>query len=195
MFGNKRTRKIEVVDKKKKSKTNGEKKGNKVASTTTSKDSAQAVVTPIGMGMTQEIKNGTSVRIDNLTFTKYEEGCLVLGYVLHVHEDSVVVSLPGGLTGTVEAAEVSDYFHHLVKENANKKSKSFKLPSLETYIESSQPIRCAVLEVSESGEKDSKKRFIRLSMRASLINRNLALRHLNVDFPISGAVVSVEDHG
>ena len=64
----------------------------------------------IGLGMAVKVTASNKVSaIDSLTYAKLGAGSLVLGYVLHVTErNEVVVSLPGGLTGTVSANEVSD---------------------------------------------------------------------------------------
>ena len=54
-------------------------------------------------------------------------------------------------------------------------------------------VRCQVIAQIERA--DSKRKTLALSMRSSLINRGLALKHLMVGFPISGCVTSKEDHG
>ena len=40
-------------------------------------------------------------------------GDLFFGYVVQINSKSVVVSLPGGLTGTIEVNELSDAFNNL----------------------------------------------------------------------------------
>ena len=60
-----------------------------------------------------------------------------------------------------------------------------KLPELSTIVTPLQMVRCYVLDqVSQS--EDSQKKIIRLSMRASLINRGLSMKNINAGMPIYG---------
>lgn len=69
-----------------------------------------------------------------------------------------------------------------------------KLPELSTIVTPLQMVRCYVLDqVSQS--EDSQKKIIRLSMRASLINRGLSMKNINAGMPIYGCIASKEDHG
>ena len=61
-----------------------------------------------------------------------------------------------------------------------------------------QPVRCYVKEVLVSpspaaGGKKTKKSLV-LSLRSSLVNRGLALKHLSQGLPLSGCISSIEDH-
>ena len=51
--------------------------------------------------------------VDKLRKASYIENTVSLGYILQLDEDSALISLPGGLTGLVEYAEVSDYYYKL----------------------------------------------------------------------------------
>ena len=53
-------------------------------------------------------------------FSKYIEGCQALGYVLQVRDSYILVSLPGGVTGTVSADEISDYFYQIIHSSKDK---------------------------------------------------------------------------
>lgn len=53
-----------------------------------------------------------------------------------------------------------------------------------------QPIRCCVLP-----KNSDKNRGLFISSRSTLINRGLALKHLNKGFGIGGCIASIEDHG
>lgn len=56
------------------------------------------------------------MKIEALNGAKYASGCAALGIVLSVHEDQVLLSLPGGLLGTIQYHEVSDVIHKLVQD-------------------------------------------------------------------------------
>ena len=57
-----------------------------------------------------------------------------------------------------------------------------------------QMVRCFILDQWQQSDK-SQKKVIRLSMRSSLINRGLAAKNITVGLPVSGCVISKEDHG
>ena len=58
--------------------------------------------------MTKVSSNQKIVKIEHISFAKYTPGTLALGYILQIIEDAVVVSLPGGFTGTISYQEISD---------------------------------------------------------------------------------------
>lgn len=64
----------------------------------------------------QPIKRSNQLKRDKqqippLTYAQYSTGNLILGYVLQVNAKQVIVSLPGGLTGSATSNEISDAFH------------------------------------------------------------------------------------
>ena len=149
-------------------------------------------------------------QVDPLSFTKFSVGTLVMGYVLQFSTHFAVISLPGGLTGVVPLEEVSDTMHQLcAAANAQRKSHSSAgsssgLPALSEVLSLLQPVRCYVKEVlispsqaktaADGGGKRTKKSLV-LSLRSSLVNRGLALKHLTQGLPLSGCISSIEDHG
>jgi rRNA biogenesis protein RRP5 len=155
----------------------------------------------IGLGMTRLSGNSKALKIDNISFTKYTPGTLALGYILQIMDTFIVVSLPGGVTGTVAYSEISDTLHRLNAEinNSAAGKKQAKgvinagLPGIKSLVSLMQPVRCYVVEVIEKGE--SKKKSLVLSMRSGLVNRGLAMKHMMPGFPISGCISSKEDHG
>ena len=50
-----------------------------------------------------------------MTYTKYTAGVMAYGYILQLTDSCAVVSLPGGVTGTIAHAEVSDVCYSLVQ--------------------------------------------------------------------------------
>ncbi len=113
MFGSKRLRRIEVVGTK-------TAKGRKPKPATDSSP-IPTKLTAVGLGMTKPVANSKVVKIDLLTSSKYVIGSQALACVLQVFDAYAVVSLPGGVTGTIGIEEVSDYFHSISLETANKR--------------------------------------------------------------------------
>ena len=189
----KRTRRIEIV------KAKGTKKsGNVTAAALLRSPLAGA----IGLGMTRSSGNSKALKIDNVSFTKYTPGTLALGFILQIMDNFVVVSLPGGVTGTVAMSELSDAMHKLSADVSAPAAGSKKLSSaqivsslinIRALVAAMQPVRCYVLDVVE--KSDTKKKSLVLSMRSSLVNRGLAIKHMIPGFPISGCISSKEDHG
>lgn len=197
IFGNKRAKRIEIVDNKKKSKKSA-------AQATPVVPSLQA----IGLGMTQSVASNKKIKIEPMSIDKFTSGSLVLGYVLAITESKVIVSLPGGFTGAVAYQEISDVVYRQVLDNANNKSKVMKvydssvvsinlqqndLQDINTLVKPLQQVRCYVIQQTE--KPNSKKKNIVLSMRGSLVNKGLALKHFSVGFAVAGCVASKEDRG
>ena len=131
--------------------------------------------------------------IDRLHRSSYIENTISLGYVLQVNEDSALISLPGGLTGTVEYSEISDYHCKLLAKTKLKDRKSLQLTPISGLLTMNQPVRCFTLGLRQ--RLNSKKQSLMLSLRSSLINRGVALKHLVTGFGVYGTVSSKEDHG
>lgn len=71
----------------------------------------------VGLGMAKNVPNSKIVRIENLTYSKYTAGVVCYGYILQLNDSSAVVSLPGGVTGTIAHSEVSDVCHALMNQH------------------------------------------------------------------------------
>ena len=190
LFGaSKRTQRLEVVNVKKGA--NFKKKKSKTA------DNLLALST-LGIGLAA----GKSVKyafIERLNLTKYVDGSLALGYILQISDNGLVVSLPGGLTGTVNVSEISDICHELVSKSraSSSKNNNFKnnsVPSPSSLVYVHMPVRCFVLRQEDRSETSKKKKIV-LSLRSSLVNRGIALKHMLPGFPISGCIASKEDRG
>ena len=124
--------------------------------------------------------------VERLKKSSFVAGTLSLGYVLQINDDSVLVSLPGGMTGVIEYFELSDPL-----QKAGKQAK--KQAPLSQLISIHQPIRCYTL--GEREKPFSKKLTLMLSSRASLVNRGVAMKHLMPGNIVYGAIASKEDHG
>lgn len=112
LFGNKkRLLHVEVVPSK------ASKKKSKTEETIAATTAALAPAVPVGLeGMTQMSTTSATPKVAHInavSFRMVNVGTNMCGYVLHIAEDHLVLSLPGGLTGTVAYTEVSDTIHKL----------------------------------------------------------------------------------
>jgi ribosomal protein S1 len=152
----------------------------------------------MGHGLTGPSPKSHLQNLESLSFNKLNTGCLVLGLVLQINQTGLLISLPGGLTGVVPYNEVSDVLHRKVAESISKEHikehGKTVLPPLDTVVRALQVVRCYIIGHLSKGV-DSKKKTISLSMRSSLVNKGLAMKHFSIGFPISGCVASKEDHG
>lgn len=187
LFGRKRARNIEVVvskDKKRKSDNN------------TTFGMANNKTDKAGLGMAKTLSDGKSIQIENLNIKKYAIGSLVFGYVLQIKDDHIIVSLPGGITGIVTYAEMSDVCYQLHSRIGNvsasrKAKRDEEKASLKELISVMSPIRCYVRGI----DTESRRPTLQLSMRLSLIHRGMAMKHLMNGIPITASILSIEDDG
>ena len=205
LFGSKRTKRIEVApvklsDKQKKlAKRAG---GDKAKAGAGTGSLARA-----GLGQTNTSGGDHSVtKIEQLTFSKYQAGCLALGFVLNVTSSHAIISLPGGATGTVAYGEISDYCNRLCqagRSNVGGKGqkeygsdgKAKGSPLIRDLLPVNSPVKCYVLGVAEDKKSAKIKKTLELSCRLSLVNRGLALRHLLTGTTVAATVASVADDG
>lgn len=175
LFGKKRTRTVEVVPT----------KAKKIKSA-----SASTSLLGVGLGMTKTSSNNKVIKIETLNFAKYSKGTLVFAYVLRFTDSEVVLSLPGGLTGTVIHSEISDVIYNSFQSKITTEKNNEEIPEIKSLIILYQCVRCVVIDKKEFSQKG-----LSLSMRSSLVNRGIAFKHFLPGFPISGCIASKEDHG
>jgi len=203
LFGAKRLKRIEVVGGKKKGGGGGGGGGGEKGKGGGGGDEAAP---KIGLGMlrTSSTKGGGglgkgTLKIESLNRSKFGVASLSIGYVLQVSDSRVLVSLPGGVVGNVDRKEVSDVNYRRVGGGGGSKGKksgedesSEQLADLQSQLKPMQMVRCYVLGLLE---KEDKSKTLSLSLRSSYINKGLAFKHLVPGFPVSGCIVSKEDHG
>lgn len=167
--------------------------------------------------MTKSLANNKVTKIESINLSKYAPGCLAYGYVVQIVDNSkLIVSLPGGFSGVVLHQEVSDtvykVYHEAIQSGVKEAQVNIhslpthslfsfslifvvveQLPDLASLVKLMQPVRCCVL--GSTTKPGGKKQSLMLSMRSSLVNKGLALKHFATGFPISGCVASIEDHG
>ena len=165
----------------------------------------------IGAGMTKQLTGSATLKVESMVFNKYQPGCQALGFVLQIMSDRAVISLPGGTVGTVKISEVSDASSRLMesyeaelkhkRDAARLAGKKFNVntvkaikPDISVLLTPLQFVRVIVLEQVET-DMTTKRRALDLSMRSSLMNKGLQIKHLQTDYPLSGCIVSKEDHG
>jgi hypothetical protein len=109
LFKVKKQRKVEVVDEKKNKNKAAVASSNKRKREV--KESVQNNIMNVGLGMIKTIGNNKIVKIDPLNYGKYIHGTTALGYILQVTEESLTLSLPGGMIAIIPFAEISDIHH------------------------------------------------------------------------------------
>ena len=150
MFGSKRLRRIEVVE----SKKIKDKKQKQKKSPLEKPSSIPQKLASIGLGMTKPIANSKIVKIETMSFSKYVAGCQALGMVLQSFDSYALISLPGGVTGTISIEEISDYYHNIFQETPNKRKlkvllfESVVVICLDNYFSFLSPLHFQILSES-----------------------------------------------
>lgn len=124
---------------------------------------------------------------NKITWKNISPGMKLWGVVAEVNEKDIVISLPGGLRGLVRASEAYD----VMSENATKDVESNILSSM---YHVGQLVSCIVLQLDDD-KKEKGKPKIWLSVRLSLLHKNLSLDVIQEGMVLSAYVKSIEDHG
>lgn len=123
------------------------------------------------------------------------EGQTLLGRIFDVSEYFLMISLPGGFLGSVQATDISQLYTNLLKDiirpiqsNSNTYPDEFKpLPDL---YKPGDYVTCYVTNINVE-----QKCFCNLSMEPQLINQNVCNNYLVKDTKVVCTVKSIEDHG
>lgn len=194
---------------------------------------ALQTVLGLGAGVASNADLAAAKHIDNLSYSRLEPGCTVLGYILQINsDDSVTVSLPGGLVGRINKSEIADVQfdtgtgrdggssssssaaggaggaareeEETTEDDDDDAQKAKGAGASSHPLRLQQMVRCVVLpplgddnHADARAQKRRKQQHgVRLSMRASLVQRGISFKHhIAVGFPVYGAVYSSEDHG
>lgn len=115
----------------------------------------------------------------------------VLGRIQETSEYEMIVSLPGHLSGRIQATDVSESYTNLLRDIVNSEDKNIEefKPLSEIYNRGKYVV-CNVKSITPN-----EKWRISLSLEPELINRNLDPSKLRKRSKIIGTVSSVEDHG
>ncbi|KAJ8544824.1 hypothetical protein K7X08_017407 [Anisodus acutangulus] len=130
--------------------------------------------------------NGKLPRFANrITLKNISPGMKLWGVVSEVNEKDIVVNLPGGLRGLVRASEALDNRPKLSEMDTNFLSSVYHVGQL---------VSCIVLHL-DADKKEAGKRKIWLSLRLTLLHKNLTLDVIQEGMILSAYVKSMEDHG
>lgn len=120
---------------------------------------------------------------NKITLKNVSPGMKIWGIIAEVDEKDLVVSLPGGLRGLVRYRDAFD--------PVNKDAGSILLSSI---FHVGQLVSCVVLQVDDD-KREKGKRKIWLSLRLSLLYKDVTLDGLQEGMALTAYVKSDEDHG
>ncbi|XP_072477530.1 protein RRP5 homolog isoform X2 [Notamacropus eugenii] len=126
-----------------------------------------------------------------LSIEALSEGMRLLGCVKEVKNLELVVSLPNGLWGYVQATNICDAYTKKLNEQVDREEPLEDLAPLSKLFQPGMLVRCVVSGLNSS----SKKKSIRLSLNPKDVNRALSPGALKPGMLLTGTVHSVEDHG
>ncbi|XP_078436680.1 RIBOSOMAL RNA PROCESSING 5 [Wolffia australiana] len=112
----------------------------------------------------------------------------LLGIVVEVNAKDLVISLPGGLRGFVRSEDAMD----IIPRDASKDSES---SFLSRNFHVGQLVPCIVLQIDEDKREGKVNKRVWLSLRLSLVQKNLSLDVLQIGMALIAQVKSIEDHG
>eukprot|EP00981_Chlorochromonas_danica_P004222 scaffold857_cov152-Ochromonas_danica.AAC.5 len=144
------------------------------------KESASHAVAPslgLGSALAVQRKNKKFHKVANLSLNKVVPGSYLLGVVLSVFADSALISLTNGYLGMAKLADMVD------------PSVASEVTRADRVLTERQVVRCCVQENAAGA------RHLSVSLRCAVVNRNLALKHLQKGMSLTVSVVSKEDHG
>ncbi|XP_071987185.1 protein RRP5 homolog isoform X4 [Engystomops pustulosus] len=130
--------------------------------------------------------------IELLCFGNIHEGMLFLGCVKEAREFELVVSLPYGLIGFVQATCICEAYTELLKEQVEKDKLLDSLSPLSELYSPGMLVRCTVLSL---GRLSTNRQSIQLSLNPKLVNSELSASTLQKGMFLCGCVSSIEDHG
>ncbi|CAL8332402.1 unnamed protein product [Merluccius merluccius] len=135
--------------------------------------------------------NAQAKYVEILHLKNIKEGMLTLACVKEVADFDVVMSLPCGLQGFLQIANICDAYTKLLSEQLNAR-KTEEICSLDRIFRPGMVVRCVVLklDVTKGGSLS-----IKLSINPKLLNKALRPGMLKSGMMLSGCVESVEDHG
>ncbi|XP_036591860.1 protein RRP5 homolog [Trichosurus vulpecula] len=126
-----------------------------------------------------------------LSIEALSEGMRLLGCVKEVNNLELVVSLPNGLWGYVQASNICDAYTKKLNEQVDQEEPLEELAPLSKLFQPGMLVRCVVSSLNSA----SKKKSIRLSLNPKDVNAVLSPGALKPGMLLTGTVHSVEDHG
>ncbi|XP_043843278.1 protein RRP5 homolog [Dromiciops gliroides] len=126
-----------------------------------------------------------------LSIETLSEGMRLLGCVKEVNNLELVISLPNGLWGYVQATSICDAYTKKLNEQVDQEEPLKDLAPLSKLFQPGMLVRCAVSSLKSASQKKS----IKLSLNPKDVNGVLSSASLKPGMLLTGAVHSVEDHG
>ncbi|XP_066475340.1 protein RRP5 homolog [Tiliqua scincoides] len=138
-----------------------------------------------------DVKNNTK-DFELLTAESLTEGMLLLGCVKESNQFELVVSLPNGLTGFVQATRICDAYNKMLTEQVATDEHLEDLNPLSDLFLPGMLLRCAVVSVERTA---AGYQSIQLTINPKDVNKALNTASLRQGMLLSGCISSVEDHG
>ncbi|CAK8570928.1 unnamed protein product [Lathyrus sativus] len=156
------------------------KKGKKVFSKSEDAESDFGLL--FGAGITGKLPR----HVNRVTLKNLTPGMKLWGVVAEVNNKDLVVSLPGGLRGIVNASDALDP----ILNDKTEIGESF----LSSVFSVGQLVSCIVLRLDDD-KKEKGHRKVWLSLRLSLLHKNFNLDVVQEGMVLAAYVKSIEDHG
>ncbi|XP_007665837.1 protein RRP5 homolog isoform X2 [Ornithorhynchus anatinus] len=140
----------------------------------------------------KEPKKSDAELFELLSVQNLSEGVLLLGCVKESNKYEMVISLPNGLRGFVQATSISDTYTKKLAEQVEREEFLEDVMPLSALYLPGMLVRCVVnsIETTKKG-----KQSIRLSLNPKEVNRGLSAGTLSPGMLLTGTVSSREDHG
>jgi rRNA biogenesis protein RRP5 len=126
--------------------------------------------------------------VQNLKYSALYKGMIIFGRIFKVTNYYIIVSLPGQISGKLQATDISESYTNVLKSIANNEKINNFLPLSDVYKEGDYLI-CYIKNFHFNSKKVS------LSLNPYLINKNLNPRILTIGSKIILSISSLEDHG
>lgn len=105
------------------------------------------------------------------------------------------VSLPGGLIGYVEAADICQSYTNMLEDLIKNSTQSNEFKLLPHLFKCGDYVTCFIKMWSYDSAHGEEKSACHLSLDPTFINENISTNYLAKNIKIVGSVKSVEDHG
>nr|XP_056705709.1 protein RRP5 homolog [Euleptes europaea] len=127
-----------------------------------------------------------------LTAESLTDGMLVLGCVKECNEFELIISLPNGLSGSVQVTRICEAYSKMLSEQVAADKPVKDLSPLAELFSPGMLLRCAVIGMKKGAEGHH---GIQLSINPKDVNKALNTAALRTGMLLSGCISSVEDHG
>nr|XP_034190633.1 protein RRP5 homolog isoform X1 [Osmia lignaria] len=139
----------------------------------------------------KEEENFVATTAERLSYLTISEGLVVLGCVSEATEYDLIISLPGGLIGRAQVADISESYTNLLQNLINTEdAQQNEFRSLPELYSCGDYVVCYVKSI-----QPQEKWQIALSLDPRLINQNVDVAYLEDGSRMLCTISSIEDHG